>query len=169
LRRSNGWPLAWGLRSARQYYSRTRPLQIQGPPRFKDIPSSAGFRPLVGSYGCRRKSRLGARRFGRRYNSPGRGRPGSYSTPVCLGWLVPPDGSSFMGILLQVPIAKCGLNSHPGWVSPGGSIMSEAMQRVRLISPVELFDFEACLRVRAFQFTRGSCSIVKFISHTPLP
>jgi hypothetical protein len=26
----------------------------------------------------------------------------------------PPGGSSFMGILLQVPVAKCGLNSHPG-------------------------------------------------------
>jgi hypothetical protein len=61
--------------------------------------------------------------------------PGSYSTPVLLVRLAPPDGSSFVGIVLQVPVAKCGLNSHPGWVSPGGSVMSEPVQRVRSISP----------------------------------
>jgi hypothetical protein len=102
---------------------------------FKDIPSSAGFRPLVGSYGCRRKLRFGIRRFEHRYPSPGRGRPGSYSTPVRLVRLAPPDGSSFVGIVLQVPVANVVSIPTRGWVSPGGSVMSEPVQRVMSISP----------------------------------
>jgi hypothetical protein len=93
------------------------------------------FRPLVGSHRSRRKSRRGARRFGHCYTSPDRGRHGSYSTPVRLFRLVSPDGSSFLGILFQVPVAKCGVIPTRGSLSPGASVMSEPMKRVRSISP----------------------------------